>query len=160
MEVKVWIQQPQIVEILVNWKVFKSKLVSFVCNWLTFTHISLHSRSKLNTKTPPKSWCPERNLSRHLTWCETWMALAIPNPHQFSHRVQNGVLSARSDDTTSLKGLRLDWISSTVSRWTCLLHWHVMLIEGNMIWQCLHPWLCRHAYCRGLINLPITDHLF
>jgi hypothetical protein len=54
-------------------------------------------------------------------------------------QVQNDVLGARSDDTKSLKGVGLAWISSRDISLNRLLHWHVMLIEGDAIGQCSHP---------------------
>jgi hypothetical protein len=54
-------------------------------------------------------------------------------------QIQNGVLVARSDDTKSLKGVGLNWISSRDISLNRLLHWHVMLIEGDAIGQCSHP---------------------
>jgi hypothetical protein len=72
-------------------------------------------------------------------------------------QIQNGVLGARSDDTKSLKGVGLNWISSRDISLNCLLQWHVMLIEGDAIGQSSHPLLCRCVYCRGLINPTVAD---
>jgi len=58
--------------------------------------------------------------------------------HRFGHRFRM-VACARSDDTKSLKGVGLNWISSRNISLNRLLHWHVMLIEGDAIGQCSHP---------------------